>query len=160
HVLNSRNCVASDEFEACFEQQFFLKWIPDLHRWTVFARLLGQFARGKRCASKSVATCFSADVENRIPCALCSAARELFVTQHAETKNISQRIAFEPLIETNLAANGGNADAIAVMRDAANHACEQPAIRRHFRISNWKARPLLHICYCGFRIFIHDWPEA
>ena len=66
-MSNAGNGVVSDQFKAGFEQQFFLERIADLHRWTIFARLVGQFARSKRCARKTVATRLSADVENGIP---------------------------------------------------------------------------------------------
>ncbi len=56
----------SEQFQTCFEQQFFFEWIADLHRGTIFARLLGQFARGKRCPGQTIATRFSADIENGI----------------------------------------------------------------------------------------------
>ena len=126
--MNSGNCIASDQFEACFEQQFFLERIADLHRRTIFARLLGQFAGGKRRAGKTVATCFSADVENGISRAFRGAAREFFVAQHAEAKNVYQRIAIETLIEINLATDGGNADAVAVMRDTRYDTGEEPPV--------------------------------
>ena len=53
------------------------------------------------------------------------AARDLFVPQHAEAKDVDERIAFVAFVEINLAADGRNADAIAVMRDARDDAGEQ-----------------------------------
>src|SRR5581483_3426459 len=45
-----------------------------------------------------------------------------------EAKDINQRIALETFVEINLAADGRDADAIAVMGDAADDAGEQSAI--------------------------------
>ena len=127
HVLNSGDCVASEQFETCFEQQFFLERIAHLHGRPIFARFLGQLARGKRRACQTIATGFGADVENGIARAFRRAARELLVAQHAEAKNVYQRIALETFVEINLAADGRNADAIAVMRDAGDDAGEKAA---------------------------------
>ena len=50
------------------------------------------------------------------------------MTQHAEAKNIYQRISLETFIEINLAANCWNADAVSVMRDAGHDAGEEPPV--------------------------------
>ena len=128
HVLNAGDRVGREQFEARFEQQFFHERIADLHRGTIFARFLGQFARRERRACETIATRRRADVKNRIAHAVGRAARDLFVTQHAEAKSIHERIALETFVEINLAADGRDADAIAVMRDARDDAGEQPPI--------------------------------
>ena len=96
-----------------------------MHGRTIFARLVGQFARSKRCAGKTIASRFSADIKDWIANAACRAARQLFVTQYAEAKNIYQRIALEAFIEIDFTANGRDPDAISVMRDSGDDACEQ-----------------------------------
>ena len=118
------------KFEARFEQKFLLERIADLHRRPIFARFLGQFARRKSRARKTIATRLRADIKNGIANAAGGAARDLFVTQHAEAKNIYQRIAFETFIEINFAADCRDAEAISVMRDAGDDAGEQPPIGR------------------------------
>ena len=133
HVLDAGDRIGREQFEARFEQQLFLERIADLHRRPVFARFLGQIARGKRRARQAVAPRLRADVKDRIADALRRAARELLVPQNAEAKDVHQRIAFEAFVEINLAADGRDADAIAVMRDAGDHAGEKPAIRLHVR---------------------------
>src|SRR5207249_7636944 len=92
--------------------------------------LLGQLARCKSCARETVTTGFGADVENGIASAFCGAARELFVTQYAEAKNIYQGISLETFIEINFAADRWNAHAISVMRDAGDDASEKTTIHR------------------------------
>ena len=128
HVLNAGHGVARQKFQTRLEQQFFLERIADLDRRTIFARLFGQFARSKRGAGQTVAPGFGADIKNGIADAAGRAARELFVSKHAETKNIYERIAFETFVEINFAADGRNPDAIAVMRNAGDDAGEKPAI--------------------------------
>ena len=50
------------------------------------------------------------------------------MTKHAKTENVDQRIALEAFVEVNFAADGRDADAIAVVRDARDYASEKPAI--------------------------------
>ncbi len=57
------------------------------------------------------------------------APRELFVPQNAKAKNVYQRIALETFIEINFAADGRDADAVAVMRDAGNDSGKKAAVR-------------------------------
>ena len=114
-----------EQFETRLEQKLLFKRIANLHRGPIFFRLLSQLARCKRRACQTVASRFSADVKNRIADSAGRAARELIVPQHAETKNIYQRIALEAFVEINLAADRRHADAVSVMRDAGDDAGEK-----------------------------------
>jgi hypothetical protein len=71
------------------------------------------------------------------------------VAQHAEAKNIYQRITLEAFVEINLAADGRDADTVTVMRNTGDDAREQSPVRGDFRFSSW-----------GFRICIRDRPKA
>ena len=138
HVLNAGDRIGGEQFEARFEQQFFLERIADLHRRPIFARFLGQIARGERRARQTVAPRLRADVKDRIANAAGRAARELLVPQNAKAKNVHERIAFEAFVEINLAADGRDADAIAVMRDAGDHAGEQAPIGGDFEFARFR----------------------
>ena len=48
--------------------------------------------------------------------------------QHAEAKNVYQRIALEAFIEINLAADGRDADTISVMCDTGDDAGKEPPV--------------------------------
>ena len=50
------------------------------------------------------------------------------MAQHAEAKCVHERIAFVRFVEINLARDGRDAEAIAVMRNAADDAGEQTAV--------------------------------
>ncbi len=50
------------------------------------------------------------------------------MAQHAEAEGVHERIAFVGFVEINLARDGGDAEAIAVMRDAADDARKQPLV--------------------------------
>ena len=61
---------------------------------------------------------------------LARAAGDLLVAQHAQAKGVDQRVALVGLVEIDLAGDGRDAEAIAVMGDAGHHAAEEPAIVR------------------------------
>ena len=129
HVLHARDRAGGEQFQARFAHQLFHERIADLHRAALLlGGFLGQILRGKRRARQAIATRRRADVKDRIAHALGRAARDLFVAQHAEAKRVHQRIALVAFVEINFARDGRNAEAIAVMRDAADHAGEKPAI--------------------------------
>src|SRR5204863_9514059 len=110
--------VGCEEFEPGFEQQFLFEGIAYLHGRAIGARFFGQLAGGEGGARQTVATGFGADVEDRVADAAGRAARDLFVPQHSETKNIDERISLKAFVEINFPADGRNADAISVMCDA------------------------------------------
>ena len=47
--------------------------------------------------------------------------------QYAQRKGVYQRVTFVAFIEIHLAGHGRNAEAISVMRNAADHAAEEPS---------------------------------
>ena len=109
-------------------------------RWPV-GGCLGQILRGEGGAGQAVAAGGRADVEDGIAQALGRAARDLFVAQDAEAKDVDQGISLVGLVKINFAGDGGNAEAIAVMSDAADHAREEAAVVRNFGF---------RIADCGF----------
>ena len=129
HVLNAGDGAGGEQFEARFAHEFFHERIADLHRAALLlGGFLGQILRRKRRARQAVATGRRADVKHRIADAFGRAARDLFVAQHAEAERVHQRIAFVRFVEIHLARDGRDAEAIAVMRDAADDAGEQTAV--------------------------------
>ena len=81
------------------------------------------------------------------------------MTQHAEAKNIDQRISLETFIKINFAANRRHADAVTVVCDAGNNAGKQTTIVSDFgfRISDvgWFFFPVSGFQFPVFR----DWSE-
>src|SRR2546430_1134838 len=122
------------QLEARFEQKFLFERIADLHCRTIFARLLGQFARSERRPGQAITPGLGADIKNWITNAGCSAPCQLLVTQHTKAKNIYEGIALETLIKIDFTANGRDPNAISVVRDPGNDAGEQPPIGGQFRI--------------------------
>ena len=67
------------------------------------------------------------------------AAGDLLMPEHSEAEGVDQRIALVALVEINLARDRGNAEAVSVVRDAADDAGEEPP---HL---GQRAYPLLHM---------------
>ena len=129
--------AGGEQFEARFAHELFHERIAHLHRAALLlGGFLGQILRGERRARKTVATRGRADVENRIADALGRAARDLFVAQHAEAEGVHERIALVAFVEINLARDGRDAEAIPVMRDAADDAGEQAAVVQDFECTS------------------------
>ena len=129
HVLHAGDATGGEQFEARFAHEFFHERIADLHRAALLlGGFLGQILRRKRRARETVATRGRADVKHGIAHALGRAARDLFVPQHAEAERVHERIALIRLVEIHLARDGRDAEAIPVMRDAADHAGEEAAV--------------------------------
>ena len=120
-------------FETGFEQKFFHERIAHLHRRPVGLRFLGEFPARKRRAREAILAGGAADVNDRIADAFSFAAFNLVVTNNAEAKRVDERIAIVRIIKINFAADGRNADAISVMRDAGHDAGKEPAIRYRLR---------------------------
>ena len=121
--------AGGEQFEARFAHEFFHERIADLHRAALLlGGFLGQILRRKRRAREPVATRGRADVKHGIAHALGRAARDLFMAQHAEAERVHERIALIRLVEIHLARDGRDAEAIPVMRDAADDAGEQTPI--------------------------------
>ena len=134
--MHAGNTAGGEQFEAGFAHKFFHERIADLDRAALLlGGFLGQIFGGERRAREAVASRGRADVENGVAHALGrAAARVLFMPEHAETEGIHQRIAFVGLVEINFARNGRDAEAVAIMRDAADDAGEQATY-----IPGWKS---------------------
>src|SRR6185436_572808 len=128
HVLDACDGAGGKQFEAGFHNQFFHEWIADLNGAALLlGGFFGQILRGKSGAGEAIAAGSGTDVEDWIADALGGAAGDLFVAQHAEAEGIDQRIALISFIEINFARDGGNAEAISVMRNAGDDTGEKTA---------------------------------
>ena len=128
HVLDACDTAAGEEFEAGFEEEFFAEGVADLHGGAVFLGFLGEFAGSEGGASEAVTACFRTNIENGIAHALGGSAGDLLVLEDAEAEDIDERISRVAVVEIDLAADGRDADAISVVGDAIDHACEEAAV--------------------------------
>ncbi len=102
--------------------------IADLDVGTLFLGLLGEHGGGHGCAVNAVAAGFRSDVNHRIADAGGAAVENFVVAEDAQREDVDQRIAVIAGLEDAFAADGGHAEAIAVMRDAADYAFEDSAV--------------------------------
>ena len=128
HVLDTRDAAAGEEFEAGLEKEFFAEGVADLYGRSVFLGFLGEFAGSEGGAGEAVTTGFGSDIENGISHALGGSACDLLMLEDAEAEDIDERITRVAVVEIDLAADGRDANAIAVVGDAIYHAGEETAV--------------------------------
>src|SRR5204863_9180253 len=108
----------------------------DLHRAALLlGRFLGQVLRSERCSGQAVATRGRTDVKYRVADAFGGATRDLFVTQDSQAECVHQWVPFVALVEIDLARDRRDAEAIAVMGDAADDAGEEAAVIVNLRFA-------------------------
>ena len=119
HVLNGDDGAGLHGFEAGFEQELFEERIAHLHVGPLLLRFLGEFGAGHGRAVDAVAAGFRSDVDDRIADAGGARVEDFVLFADAEREDVDQRIAGVAVFEDAFAADGGHAEAVAVMRDAA-----------------------------------------
>src|SRR5690348_2168536 len=133
HILNRDDSAGAHGFEAGFEEKFFHEGIADLDVGALLLRLLAEFGGGEeRGAVDAVAARLRSDVNHGIARAPGSREKQIFAASDAERERVDERIIGIARLEADFAADGGNAEAIAVIRDAADDAVEDAAIARGF----------------------------
>ena len=114
--------------ETRFEQKLLGERIANLHRRPLFLRLLVELGRGHRRAVNAVAAGLGADVVNGIARAARCALDDVLVPGDAEAEHVDERVAAVRLVECDLAADGRDADAVAVAADAGDDALENAPV--------------------------------
>ena len=71
---------------------------------------------------------FGAHVNHRVAHAARARVEDLVLFEHAQREHVHQRVAVVARLEDAFAADGGHAEAVAVMRDAGDHAAKEPAV--------------------------------
>src|SRR6266404_2936244 len=133
HVLNGDNRAGLHGFEASLEQELFHEGIANLDVGALLLRLFGEFRGSKEGgAVNSVTAGFCPDVNYGIADAFGFGQKNFFLLGDAECEGVHQRILRITRLEANFAADGGNAETISVVGDAANHAIEDAAVLRGF----------------------------
>ena len=119
HVLYADDCAGLHGFEAGLEQQLLHEGIAHLHVGTLgFGAFAELFARHGG-AVDAVAPGLGADVDHGIADAGGLGVEDLVATDQSEGEGVDQRIAGVAGLELHLAAEVGNAEAVAIGGDAA-----------------------------------------
>jgi hypothetical protein len=130
HVLDAHECVGLHHLEARLEEQLLHERIADLHRGPLLGRLLVELRRGHRGAMDAIAPGLRSDVEHGVPHARGDPLDDLVGLRDAEAEHVHQRVAGVAFVEGDLAADGGDADAVAVAADAGHDAGHVAAHQR------------------------------
>ena len=135
HVLDAHEAVGLEELEAGFQQELLEKGIADLDGGALRRALLVELGGGHRRPVDAVAAGARADVDDGIADAARRAAKDAVRLQDAEREGVHEAVAVVAVVERDLAAHGGNADAVAVARDARHDALEEARGLRVRRIA-------------------------
>jgi len=118
-------------FEAGLEQKLLHEGIADLHVGALLPGFLGEFRGSKqRGAVNAVAAGFGANVNHRVAGAFRPGEKQVLFFGDAEGQRVYQRILRIARLESDFAADSGNAEAIPVAADAADYAIEDAAVGR------------------------------
>ncbi len=79
----------------------------------------------------AIAASFGAHINHGIANAFRFPVKHFILLEYAKRENVHQRIAVVALFENALAAHGGHAEAVSVMRDAGNHALKNSPVARN-----------------------------
>ncbi len=133
HVLDGDDGVGGHQFQAGLDQQFFGERIADLHGRALVLGIGGELGRGHGRAVNPVAAGLRADIDHRVADAGGGTEENLVLAGDADGHRVDQRIAVVGGVKIDFAADGGDADAVAVAADAAHHAVDDAFGARVFR---------------------------
>src|ERR1035437_5357115 len=120
-----------EQLEAGFDQLLFGEGVADLHAGTLFFEGLVELLAGQhRGAADAVAARLGADQHDVVAGATGEGAHDLVGAHEARRHGVDQTVAFVARLEVDLAAHRGDAEAVAVEADAADHAVEQEPLAR------------------------------
>ena len=151
HVLNRDDGAGLHGFDAGFEQELFEERIAHLDVGALLFRFLGELGAGHGGAVDAVAAGLRAHIDDRIADAGGSRVEDFVLFADAQREDVDQRIAGVAFFEDAFAADRGNAEAVAVVRDAARPRrrgcgdCARIEVRTDRSAANpsprWAARP-------------------
>src|SRR5258708_18866056 len=127
HVLNADDRSGLHGFEASLQQEFFEKWIADLHVRTFRLRGFAEFFARHGCAVDAVTSGLGADIDHGIAFAGGARVKDFIFADEAHRECIHQRIARVARLELRLPAEVRHAEAISIGSDPADHAFEDVA---------------------------------
>ncbi len=128
HVLDGHDVPGADQLERRLDQQLLGERIAHLHLRPPGLALCRQLLGRERGAVDAVATGAGADGDDRVPGAGGAGPDQLVLAQQAHAHRVDEGIPLVGGLEGDVARHGGDADAVAVVADAAHHALHQVAL--------------------------------
>ena len=127
-VLHADREAGVEQREARLDELLLLERVAHLHRRSLgLAALLEPGRREHAGAADAVAAGRRAEQHREVADALGAGEHQPLDRQHAETEDVDERVVAVALVEHELAADGRDADRVAVAADPADHALEQVA---------------------------------
>ena len=134
-VLQADETTGPGQFHARLDQHFFEEGVAHLHGGAQLAVVL-EAPRGEtRRAVNAVASRVGPDQHEEIARRARGGAEELVRRNDADAHGVHERVAGVGVGEDDLSADVGDADAVAVLRDARDHAAEEIAVPRGVGLS-------------------------
>ena len=127
HVLDGDNRVGGHQLETRLEQELFGERIADLYGRALGVAVVVELGRRHGRAVDAVAPRLRADVNHGVAHARRGGVEDSVLRRDAHGHGVDQDVAVVRGVEVALAADRGNADAIAVGADAGDHAGDQMA---------------------------------
>ena len=128
HVLNGDDGAGFHGFEAGFEEELFEEGVADLDVGALLLRFLGEFGAGHGGAVDAVAAGFGSDVDDGVADAGGAGVEDFVFSADAEGEDVDERIAGIAGFEDGFAADGGDAEAVAVVGDAFDDAVQDAGL--------------------------------
>ena len=135
HILNGDHRTGFHQFKACFQEKLFREGITHLNGGAFFLRRIVKFRRGHGGAMNAVTPRFGPQIDNRIADAGGCRIENLIAAGDAHRHRIHQNIAVIAFVESDLSANGRDAEGIAVATDARHNPRDQMAGARMGRVT-------------------------
>src|SRR5262249_32424849 len=102
--------------------------IAHLNVGALLLRFFGEFGAGHGGAVDAVAAGAGAHVDHRVTDARGLSVEDIFLLAYAEGENVHQRVAIVAGLENAFSADGRHPEAVAVVRDAADHTGEDASV--------------------------------
>ena len=130
-VLHAHHELAVDELEARLDELLLGERVADLDARALLLERLVELLAGEHAgAADAVAAGLGADEHHVVADAAGDGAHDAVGADEAGGERVDEAVALVAGLEVDLAAHGGDAEAVAVVGDAADDAVEQEALAR------------------------------
>ena len=124
HVLDGDDGVGGHQLEAGLDEEFLDEGVADLDGGALLLGVRAELGRGHGGAVDAVAAGLGAHVDDGVADAGGGAEEDAVGGGDADGHGVDERVAVVGRVEVDLAADGGDADAVAVAADAADDAVD------------------------------------